>query len=287
MLRSTFLAGASAMALVGATNPYADIEAKYRGKLGVEALDLYSGATLAHRRDERFPLASTFKLPMAAAVLARDDAGPEHRLPLTLEVTRKDLLDYSPVVDEELGNKRAIEMPLDQLCAAAIEESDNTAALVVLRALGGPAALNAYLRSIGDRVTHIAHGEPTINAAAYGDASDTTTPAAMAELTHKLVLGRLLSSPNTSKLLRWMRACKTGADRLRAGVPRAWSVADKTGTTRMATNDVGILFVPTGPPIVVAAYLYGGPTGSADRSAAIAEVARETVRIFHRNAKRA
>lgn len=286
MLRSHFLAGASSLALLGGRDPYADIERKYRAELGVAAIDVLDGRALGHRADERFPLASTFKLPLAAAVLARADAG--HPLPQRLHVAPNDVLDDSPVVKRALEDApRGTELSIEQLCAAAIEESDNTAAALLLHALGGPPALNAYLRATGDRATHIAHGEPKINDATFGSATDTTTPRAMAELLERLVLGRLLTSGSTARLLGWMRACKTGGDRLRAGAPHTWNVGDKTGTAAHATNDVGILFVPTGPPIVVAAYVYGGPSGTADRDRALAEVARATVSVFHRNAKRA
>ena len=286
MLRSTFLAGLSSVALAGDHDPYADIERRYRGTLGVAAVDLYDQRTLTHRAQERFPLASTFKLPLVAAVLARADAG--RPLPLTLHVTQRELLTYSPVVDAALADSpRGADLTPDQCCAAAIEESDNTAAAMLLTALGGPPALDAYIRKAGDGAIHIGAGEPKINDALYGSDVGTTTPAAMADFLQKLVLGRLLSAPYTAKLLRWMRGCKTGADRLRAGVPHQWAVGDKTGTAKRATNDVAIFFVPTGPPIVVAAYLFDGPPGSAERNAALADVARATVRAFHRNATRA
>jgi len=248
-----------------------EIELSVAGRLGVAVLDTGTGVLDGHRLDERFPMCSTFKFLAAALVLARVDAGQE-RLDRRVVVTRESLLEWAPVTSKRVGGAG---MTMAELCEAAITVSDNTAANLLLASAGGPAAVTAFARRIGDGVTRLDRTEPTLNEGTPGDPRDTSTPRAMAQTLRTLLLGDALSAAGRAQLLQWMSANTTGGKRLRAGVPSDWRVADKTGTGRLGTtNDVGVLWPPHRAPLVVVSYLTECKAPVDAREAALANVAR-------------
>jgi beta-lactamase class A len=249
----------------------ADLEARHGGRLGVALLDTGSGREILHRGGERFAMCSTFKLLLAAQVLAAVDAGRE-RLDRRLHWSAEDLVSWSPVVEQHDGE---VGLSIAELCEATMTISDNTAANLLLAEHGGPAGLTAWLRSIGDEVTRLDRNEPTLNEAAIGDPRDTSSPAAMVATMHRLLLGEVLSPDSRQRLIDWLVANKTGDKRLRAGAP-GWQVGDKTGTSGThVSNDVGILWPPDGGAPLLAAVFYVESTGTPQqRDAVIAEVGR-------------
>ena len=252
-------------------NRWREIEVSVAGRLGVAVLDTGTGALDGHRLDERFPMCSTFKFLAAALVLARVDAGQE-RLDRRIIVTRESLLDWAPVTSKRVGGAG---MTVAELCEAAITVSDNTAANLLLASAGGPAAVTAFARRIGDGVTRLDRTEPALNEGTPGDPRDTSTPRAMAQTLRTALLGDALSAAGRAQLVAWMSANTTGGKRLRAGVPADWRVADKTGTGRLGTtNDVGVLWPPRRAPLVVVSYLTECKAPPDAREAALASVAR-------------
>ncbi|MGB6938131.1 MAG: class A beta-lactamase [Xanthobacteraceae bacterium] len=256
---------------------FAAIEAKSGGRLGVAVLDTASGARVDHRGNERFPLCSTFKVLAVSAVLKRAEAGREH-LDRRIAIKRAELIAYSPVLKDRIGDS----LTLVELCAAAMTESDNTAADLVLKNLGGPAAATAYARTLGDTVTHLDNSEPLLNRAKpFGlSKGDTTSPSAMVNNLQALVLGDTLAPTSRDQLKTWLLGCKTGDKRLRAGLPEGWQCGDKTGSDEAdgSTNDVGLLWPPQQRPLViVAAYLTQTKAKYEDREAALADVGRAVV----------
>ncbi|KFL36904.1 class A beta-lactamase [Arenimonas donghaensis] len=245
------------------------LEGRHGGRLGVFALDTGTGRTLGQRGGERFAMCSTFKLPLAAQVLAAVDAGRE-RLDRRLTWTPDDLVSWSPVVEKHDG---AAGLAVDALCEATMTISDNTAANLLLAEHGGPAGLTAWLRAIGDEVTRLDRNEPALNEATPGDPRDTTTPAAMVATLHKLLLGDVLSDASRSRLTGWALANQTGDKRLRARLP-GWRVGDKTGTNNVGnSNDIGILWPPGDrAPILVAAYYAESSGTPAERDTVLADV---------------
>jgi beta-lactamase class A len=249
----------------------ARLERESGGRLGVAVLDTLTGAQAGHRADERFPMCSTFKLLAAAAVLARVDAGQE-RLDRLVKFDVSDAVVNSPATKDRAGSAG---MSLEELCEAAVTLSDNTAGNLLLAALGGPAGLTAYARSLGDTVTRLDRIEPELNEAMPGDPRDTTSPAAMLSNVRTLVLGNALSAQSRDRLTGWLVGNKTGDARLRAGLPNTWRVGDKTGSgERGTTNDVSIVWPPGRAPIVVSAYLTGTSAPAAQRNATLAGVGR-------------
>ncbi|PZP42371.1 MAG: class A beta-lactamase [Azospirillum brasilense] len=250
---------------------FAAIERRVGGRLGVAVLDTATGQRAGHRETEPFPLTSTFKLLAAAAVLARADAG-QARLGQRIHYGREKLVTYSPETEKHAGEEG---MTLAAICEAAVTLSDNTAGNLMLEQLGGPAGLTAWLRSIGDEVTRLDRWETALNEAVPGDPRDTTSPAAMLASLRKVTLGEVLSDEGRARLTGWLRANRTGDQRLRAGLPEGWQAGDKTGAGERGTNnDVGLLWPPGGgAPILVAAYSTGSAADGAARDAALAEVA--------------
>jgi len=263
---------ASAPAQVeGAREAFAALRARLGpgGRLGVAAMDS-AGRTLFDA-DSRFAMCSTFKLPLAAAMLGGAERG-RWTLADELAFGEADLLEYAPVVRANLAAGR---LSIEALCAAIIEVSDNSAANILLRKLGGPAALTDYIRTHGDRETRLDRIEPELNGNLAGDPRDTTTPAAMLRLTRSILFGERLTQPNRVKLATWMARCSTGRDRLRAGLPSGWRLGDKTGTgANGAHNDVLFALPPGQPPLVIASFISGGDAPDPVRAEIHAAVAR-------------
>lgn len=248
----------------------AALEATVGGRLGVFIIDTASGASIAYRADERFMLLSSFKALAGACVLQRVDAGLE-RLERRIVFDRSVLLPWSPVTEKFADGQG---MTVGELCAATIATSDNAAANLILDSLGGPAALTAFLRGSGDDVSRLDRREPELNQPAADPAFDTTTPRAMAVTLQRLLLGDVLSPASRRQLQDWLLACATGERRLKAGLPGGWRIGDKTGSNRSDANDVGIVWPPGRPPLLVAAYLSGSPAEPAAREACLAAVGK-------------
>jgi beta-lactamase class A len=283
--RRAVLGGAAALlvaakrAPVAASDPaFAAIEATLSGgRFGLCAIETATGRRLAWRADERFAMASTFKLPLAAAVLAQVDRG-ERRLDDMLPFTRTDLLDHAPYLR---AHPEAAALPIGGLAEAAVVLSDNSAANLLLPIVGGPAGLTRFVRAQRDGVTRLDRNEPALNSNLPGDPRDTTTPAAMAGLLRRLLTGRALTAQSRARLIGWMVACQTGRTRLRAGLPQGWSAGDKTGTgERGGTGDIAILWPPAGAPIVVACYVDAASVAAPVRDAAYAAAARLIAETF-------
>ena len=169
-------------------------------------------------------------------------------------------------------------MTLGALCAAAIEQSDNTAGNLLLDAIGGPVGLTNFARSIGDQITRLDRKEPELNSAIPGDERDTTTPAAMCTNMQGLLLADVLSKASRQQLEDWLRHNETGALMIRTAIPKTWSIGDKTGRcANGATNDISILRPNGRAPILIAIYCIGSTAPEDDRAAAIAETARVVV----------
>lgn len=249
----------------------AALERRHGGRLGVAIFDTASQRMISHRGDERFALCSTFKCLAVACVLARVDRQQED-LSRLLVYGREQLVPYSPTTEKHADGSG---LSVGSVCEAAITLSDNTAANLLLDSLGGPQALTAWLRSIGDPATRLDRREPELNENRPGDLQDTTTPHAMLQTLNRLVLGDVLSPASRDQLIAWLVNNKTGDDKLRAGLPEGWRVGDKTGSNgRNASNDVAVIWPPRRPPIIVTVYCSDARGSSDQLDALIADVGR-------------
>lgn len=256
---------------VAAQAQLADLERRHGGRLGVAILDVAGTRRVGHRADERFLMCSTHKVLTVGAVLARVDAGRE-QLDRRVVFGRDALLAWAPVTSKRAG---APGMTVAELCAAAITVSDNTADNLLLESLGGPTAVTAFARTLGDPLTRLDRFEPELNLGAPGDERDTTTPDAMLGSLRALLLGTALSAPSRARLLGWMRATSTGLDQLRAGAPNDWRVGDKTGSgPNGENNDVAIFQPPQSGPRLVTAFYVNPAASGGQRRAVLAAVGR-------------
>ncbi|MEQ8410073.1 MAG: class A beta-lactamase [Erythrobacter sp.] len=269
--RRFFLCGSGALALSACVPPDQSplgrmqatlriIEAKAGGTLGVEIYDTQTGLSVGLNRDRRFGHCSSFKLSLAAMVLALDAAG-ESDASRRVTWTRDDLMHVSPFTEKRLDEGAS----LLELAEYTQKYSDNTAANVLLRELGGPAALTAFWRSIGDDVSRLDRTEPELGNVPVTEYRDTTTPAAMARTVAKLLYGDILPEPSKAMLRQWMIDTPTGRRRVRAGLPEGWVAGDKTGTSTWPGMgslyvDIGFVEPPEHPPITFATYYRANET---------------------------
>ncbi len=234
------------------TKLLSQLEAGTGGRLGICALDPASGRSIGLREHERFAMCSTFKLLLAAAVLRRADRS---QLYLYRKVTfdAGDMLSHAPVTAAKLSVGW---MSIGELCAAAVKLSDNPAANLLLKQIGGPTGFTSDLRSMGDMITRLDRNEPALNSNLRGDERDTTTPHAMAHIVARILTGNVLSAGSRQMLIGWAKDSPTGVRRIRAGLPAGWIAGDKTGTgANGAVNDVAILWPPGRGPVILAIYM--------------------------------
>jgi beta-lactamase class A len=252
--------------------PFEAIEQAHGGRLGVYVLDTGSLRSLGYRADERFLMCSTFKLLLAACVLSRVEAGQE-QLGRVVRYGPRDLMEYAPVARAHLAEGG---LQVEALCQAAVEVSDNTAANLLLAAIGGPAAVTRFAREHGDGVTRLDRWELALNVPS--GALDTSTPHAMTHLLATVLLGPALGAASRAKLEAWMQACSTGGQRIRAGLPAGWVAGDKTGTGHTQTNDLAIIRPPGRAPILVTAYYEAGTPPDTEREAVLRQVGAAVAR---------
>jgi beta-lactamase class A len=258
------------------------------GRLGVAAQDLQTGQTIAFSGSDPFPMASTVKVAVAAAYLAGVDSG---RLSL----------------DQMFGHGRHA-LSASRLIELMLIRSDNGATDILLRALGGPQAVDRWLLQAGIRGQRMdrtiarlvqddrpavravkaryrdkrrrwhtktvwVRANPQIRPAAASDARDTSTPAAMVSLLAKLRQGALLGQDSTNYLFDVMARCVTGRSRIKGMLPAGTPVAHKTGTLAGVTNDVGIVTLPNGHHVALAIFAHG-MRSEGERAHSIAAAAR-------------
>ncbi|WP_199253485.1 class A beta-lactamase [Mycolicibacterium mengxianglii] len=223
----------------------AELERQHGAVIGVFAVDLQSGRTVTHRDTERFAMCSSFKTYAAGRILQKAERG-ELALTDTVVVNAADLLPNSPITETRVGQT----ITVAELCAAALQRSDNAAANYLLRAIGGPQAVTDFARSIGDNETRLDRWETELNSAVPGDLRDTSTPAALGNGYRDVLTGAVLGDAGRTQLVDWMTANATSS--LRPGLPPGWVLADKTGSGDYgSTNDVGVGFGPDGRNIVL------------------------------------
>jgi beta-lactamase class A len=249
-----------------------DYERDSGGHMGVYAKNLRTGAEIRWRANERFVMCSTFKASLAGSILALVDRGQAH-LDELIAYGRADLLEWAPAAKQNVEKGT---MSVAEMCKAAVEVSDNTCANLLLARFGGPSALTAYWRSLGDSVSRLDHNEPELNRTPPGDEHDTTTPFAMAGNLQKLILGNTLSASSRAQLTSWMLGCKTGDNRLRAGLPKDWRIGDKTGNNgKDGAGDIAVTWSTRGEPIVICAYTRGGAPTSRQIEELFAQIGRQ------------
>jgi beta-lactamase class A len=291
VLAFSFTAAISGLLLLGSTviadmssdAKFAELEARAKSRIGLVAFDLSTNRRIAYRAEERFIMCSTFKVLAVAAVLKRVDEKRE-KLDRFVRYGDAQLLEYAPVTRAHVKEGG---MTLEALCAAAISQSDNTAANLLLETIGGPKGVTDFARALGDEFTRLDRMEPELNNAAPGDERDTTTPAAMGKDLQRLLMSGVLSAESRARLEGWMVANETGSKMIRASVPADWRVGDKTGRSgKGASNDIAIVRPPTGGPLFLAIYVDAPRESSDGRDTLVAEAAKIAIELLKKQAER-
>jgi beta-lactamase class A len=285
--RRTVIAGLGAAGILHAAAPSAAwaapstaldltaLEARHGGQIGVCAED--GKGRVAWRADERFAYCSTFKLFLATCILERVQRGLE-TLDRPIPISKSDMVMHAPVTEPAIGSTLTVE----QLCKATVELSDNPAANILVRQMGGLGPWQAWYQAIGDNVTRVDRYEVDLNSAIPDDPRDTTTPEQAVTNLETVLRGSLLSLEHLSLLESWLVDTPTGEGRIKAGVPSGYRVGHKTGTGDRGTqNDIGIIWPPTGAPILIAVYFTGALSASPEeRDAIVAEATRMSLRAL-------
>ncbi|QWI71198.1 class A beta-lactamase [Bacillus mycoides] len=225
---------------------FAKLEKEYDAKLGIYALDTGTNQTVAYHSDDRFAFASTSKSLAVGALLRKNSL---EALDQRITYTHEDLSNYNPITEKHVDTG----MTLKELADASVRYSDSTAHNLILKQLGGPSEFEKILREMGDTVTTSERFEPELNEVHPGETHDTSTPEAIAKTLQSFTLGTALPIEKRELLVDWMKRNTTGDKLIRAGVPKGWEVADKTGAGSYGTrNDIAIIWPPNKKPIVLA-----------------------------------
>jgi len=285
------------------------------GVVGVTAIHLETGRRVSMNGSDRFPMASTFKVPIAVQLLTRVDKG-EVKLDQMIEIKQSDLHPGSGTL-MDLFNKGGLALSVRNLMELMLLISDNSATDVMLRTAGGAEAVTARMRGLGidginvNRSTAFLIADwvgvtnlppedrwtPDVIAAAFNavkpeeqkaaakkfddDPRDTSTPDAMAGLLERIYRKNILKPETSDLLLDIMRRCRTGEARLRGLLPEGTEIAHKTGTIGGTANDVGIITLPDNAGhVVIAAFVKSSQKDVPARERAIAEIARAVHDFF-------
>ncbi|MFC8053269.1 class A beta-lactamase BlaIII [Bacillus cereus] len=225
---------------------FAKLEKEYDAKLGIYALDTGTNQTIAYHSNDRFAFASTSKSLAVGALLRKNSL---EALDQRITYTHEDLSNYNPITEKHVDTG----MTLKELADASVRYSDSTAHNLILKQLGGPSEFEKILREMGDTVTTSERFEPELNEVHPGETHDTSTPEAIAKTLQSFTLGTALPIEKRELLVDWMKRNTTGDKLIRAGVPKGWEVADKTGAGSYGTrNDIAIIWPPNKNPIVLA-----------------------------------
>lgn len=261
-------------------NQFAELEERIRGRIGVTAIDFAGNKRVEYRAQERFLMCSTFKVLAVAAVLKRVDENKE-KLYRFVPYCEGQLLEYAPVTRAHVKEGG---MKVEALCAAAISQSDNTAANLLLEIIGGPKGFTEFVRSLGDEYTRLDRMEPELNLATSGEERDTTTPGAMCKSLHHLLTSDVLSASSRSCIVAWMVGNETGAKMIRASIPANWGIGDKTGRNgKGAVNDIAFIRPSNSErPFFLAIYVDAADELSDGRDAVVAEAAKIAIELLRK-----
>ena len=220
------------------------LEKKYAAQIGVYALDTNSGQEISYNADKRFAYCSTHKVLSVAALLKIKTVD---ELNARRFFSQEEILSYAPITKNHVADG----MTLAEICEAAIRLSDNTAANLILKELGGVENFKASLREIGDEITEPARLEPELNF--FDSVKDTSTPRQMAKDLEIYLLSDFLSDDKKFLLTTWLSDNAITDELIKAGVPDGWKVLDKSGNGTYGTrNDIAVVYPPNHKPIVIA-----------------------------------
>ncbi len=283
------------------------------GVVGVTAIHVESGKRFSQNGQVRFPMASSYKIPIAIQLLTKVDSG-KFNLDQLVEVTKADLHPGSGMISDRFNWPNALKpglaLSVRSLMELMLLISDNSATDICLRLAGGPSSVNACMKRLGisglsvDRPTSyliadwlgvsmdpkqpwstgrfdtlakaLTEEKMKVSSRLFdADLKDTSTPEAMSSLLMKLYTGNPLKPETKDLLLDIMRRCETGLTRLKGSLPPNTEVMHKTGTIGMTANDVGIMTLPgDAGHVVISVFTKSSEKPLPERERVIAEVTR-------------
>lgn len=246
------------------------VENDLGARVGVSIYNVSAGTRWSYNGDSRFPLMSTFKTLACAKLLSDVDRGAQS-LDRSVKIKEDALIAWSPVTKKHVGEQ----FSLQDACSAAMLMSDNTAANILLAGIGGPQALTAFMRQIGDKVTRLDRVEPSLNEAKPSDVRDTTTPNAMVASLNTLLFGNTLSTTDKAQLKQWMMDNKVSDSLLRSVLPHGWSIADRSGAGGFGSRGItAVVWAKDRSPLIIAIYLTQTDASFAKRNQAVADIGK-------------
>ncbi|WP_417879026.1 class A beta-lactamase [Vibrio sp.] len=246
------------------------VEQSLNAQVGVAILNTETGEHWDHNGNERFPLTSTFKTIACAKLLYEFDNG---KIPLDTKVQVKstDLVTYSPIIEKYVGS----EITLTDACHAAMTMSDNTAANIIIKAVGGTQSITNFVKDIGDTQTRLDRMEPDLNEGALNDPRDTTTPTAITNTLNELLFGSTLSDSSKDQLNEWMANNQVTGNLLRSVLPSDLKIADRSGAGGFGARSItAIVWNDQQPPTIISIYIAQTDASMEQRNAAIVNIGR-------------
>ena len=261
----------------------AELEASSKGRIGVYVINTADNTYLGYRANERFPTGCTSKVIGVATILSQS-MNDSALLSQKINYSKKDLTNWNPITEKHLSSG----MTVEQLCAASISYSDNTAMNLLVKKMGGLKQMTIFARSIGNTSFRQDSGWPEeAYSGGKNNLNDTSTPKDMAKSLQKLAFTKILAKPQREMLISWLKANTTGKHRIKAALPKEWVVADKTGTggTYGTTNDIGIIFPPRCHPIIMSIYYTNDEFNAINREDIIVSITQLLINELSKNDK--
>ncbi|UXN02362.1 class A beta-lactamase [Bartonella sp. HY406] len=248
-----------------------DEEHRLNAQIGVAIFDTQTNQTVSYKGNELFPLNSTHKTLICAALLKGFD---NKQIDITekVEFSKTDIIEYSPITKNQTKSKS---MNWLDLCSAAVSYSDNTAANLIHKKVGGPQAMNHFFKQLKDHTTRLDRFEPELNSAINGDLRDTTSPNAIAYTLKELLFSNFLSPSSRKQLIQWMIDDKVADALLRSKLPNDWKIADKTGAGGFGSRGIiAAVWPKTDKPIIIAIYIKNTKANMEERNSSIAIIGK-------------
>ena len=223
---------------------------------------------------------SVFKLPLAVAALHLVERG-ELKIDQPIRFRASDRIlpaTYSPLQDKY--PEAEVDIPLSELLRLAVSLSDNTAADIVLRVIGGPATVDRYIKSVGIQGFHLEDNEHALHREIEAQYRNWFEPAAAVQLLRRLSDDSPLTPEHTRLLLGWMADSPRAASRIKGQLPAGTLVMHKPGTSGTdhglthATNDIGLIALPDGRRLAIAIFITDSTANETTRDAVIARIAK-------------
>ena len=264
------IAFASGFQFIPVKKEIKSIEEKLSAEIGVAILNVETGNRWDYKGDEVFPLTSTFKT-IACAKLLHDYDNHNIDINSKVKVKNTDLMEYSPVMKNYVDQ----EVTLNQACQAAMYMSDNTAANIIIKSVGGTQSITDFVRYLGDKKTRLDRIEPDLNEGALNDPRDSTTPNAISNTLNKLLFSSVLSDASKFQLKEWMIKNQVTGSLLRSVLPNEWDIADRSGAGGFGARSItALVWSKHQPPLIISIYIAQTKASIDERNQAIVKIGK-------------